>query len=403
MSFIDTVKSWATNNLPLIFGLLRTFAPILQIKDFTLVTRFDDVQEVLSRPNVFGVTYAEKMGVVTNGGNFFLGMNDTATYARDVSNMRILIRREDVDASIIPLVKRLSEDIIRSNNGKMDVVKELSGPVAARFVRDYIGIPGPSEAELIDWTTYQFQYLFFPDNPKEDDDKAVGYAKLTREYLDALIQKRKLQEKQPDDVISRCFALQRSGTPGMTDIDIRNNLIGIIIGAIPTTSKAVALVINYLLNHPHLLAGAQEAARNDDMAAIRQYVLEVLRFDSFGAGVFRIANEDYTLAAGTLHSKKIRKGGKVLASTQSAMLDGRQIDKPKQFRLNRPLYHYMHFGYGMHQCFGYYINLVQIPIIVMALLKCKGLRRNPAAPEMRFRGPFPSSLEVEFDTKQPAE
>ena len=75
----------------LAFTFLRIFLPILKFKGSVIITRFDDVEEVFSRPNAFGVTYAEKMGVVTNGGNFFLGMNDTATYERDVSNMRLLM------------------------------------------------------------------------------------------------------------------------------------------------------------------------------------------------------------------------------------------------------------------------------------------------------------------------
>lgn len=381
--------------MPLAFALLRTFKPVLRFGGVTLVTRFDDVQEILSRPNTFGVTYAEKMGIITHGSNFFLGMDDTSTYARDVSNMRLLIRREDVDTIVAPLVRKLCDEVMVQSTGQMDVVQELSGPVAARFVRDYIGIPGPSEAALIDWTTYMFQYLFFPNNPKEVDDQAVAYAARTRDYLDALLQERKAATAT-DNVISRCFALQASGTPGMMDADIRNNLIGIIIGAIPTTSKASAQVINYLLDKPELLAGAQEAARRDDIATLRQYVLEVLRFDAFGAGVFREAKEDYALGRGLICRRKIRKGEKVLASTQSAMLDGRKIPQPGKFRLDRPLYDYMPFGYGMHTCFGYYINLVQIPIIVGTALKQKGLKRAPDG-KMQLRGPFPSSLKVTFD------
>ena len=41
---------------------------------------------------------------------------------------------------------------------------------------------------------------------------------------------------------------------------------------------------------------------------------------------------------------------------------------PNDFRIDRPDYDYMHFGYGLHTCFGRYINMVQIPRIVQALL-----------------------------------
>jgi cytochrome P450 len=395
MTLKTTLLNWGENHLPLIFRVLRNVAPIVKVKGYTAVSRFADVQEVLSRPDAFGVTYAQKMGVVTAGGNFFLGMDNTPTYTRDVSNMRLLIRREDIDSIITPMIARLADAAIKSHSGAFDVVSDVGGPVPARFVSEYLGTPGPSEASMIEWTTYLFQYLFFPGNPKEVDDIAVASAASLRHYLDGLIAARKARPATgSNDVIARSFALQQSGTPGMTDLDIRNNLIGILIGAVPTTSKCVALVVDYLLDHPGLLAGAQAAARAGDIALVRQYVLETLRFNSFGAGVFRVANQDYKLAAGTLRSRTIRKGAQVVALTQSAMLDGRQLPCPSSFRLDRPLHHYMHFGYGMHTCFGQYINLAQIPLIVAAILKLPNLRR--AAPT-HYRGPFPTSLKVEYD------
>jgi hypothetical protein len=50
----------------------------------------------------------------------------------------------------------------------------------------------------------------------------------------------------------------------------------------------------------------------------------------------------------------------------------------------------MHFGYGMHTCFGQYVNRVQIPGILKPLLK-KNLTR---AGDLQYDGPFPSSLKI---------
>ena len=399
MSILDRVKTWAAKNIAVVFGILRCIKPNLLLKDFGLVTRFDDVQEVLSRPDVFGITYAEKMSVITNGSNFFLGMNDTPTYTRDVSNMRLVVRRGDIENLVAPMVEKLAGEIMAGGDEEMDLVQELTRIVPARFTAGYIGIPGPDEQQLIDWTTTMFQYLFFPGNPPEVDRKAEAYAESTRNHIDSLIAARRGQPPQGDDVMARCLDLQQSNTPGMSDTDIRNNLIGIIIGLIPTTSKCAALTLDYLLDNPELLAGALAAAQRDDNETLRKYVLESLRFNSFGAGVFRETLEDYTVASGTLRRKRFPKGSQVLVATQSAMLDGRQLKKPKRFSLERPDYHYMHFGYGMHTCFGQYINMVQIPIIVKAALKRPGLRRAPGeAGKTRYDGPFPSHLQVQFSS-----
>jgi hypothetical protein len=99
---LDRAKTRATNSLPTVFGILRLVQPNLRLRNFGLITRFNDAQEALSRPDVFGVTYAEKMGVITNGSSFFLGMNDTPTYSRDVSNMRQVIRRGEIEDRVVP-------------------------------------------------------------------------------------------------------------------------------------------------------------------------------------------------------------------------------------------------------------------------------------------------------------
>jgi cytochrome P450 len=401
MDFATRIKTWATNNLAFIFGLLRTFKPNLVIKEFALITRFSDVQEALSRPDALGVTYAEKMGKITGGSNFFLGMNDTPTYTRDVSNMRLVARRDDVAQVIAPMVEKFAHQLVAKADGKIEMVSQLSSIVPCQFSAEYLGVAGPSQQELFDWTSSMFAYLFYPDNPAEVDQAALANSVKTCAYLDQLIAQRQQEAaagQDKDDIIGRCLKLQASGTPGMSDLEIRNNIIGIIIGLMPTTSKCAVLVIDYLLDHPELLAGAQQAALANDDETLRKTMLEALRFNSFGAGVFRIANEDYVIASGSFRSKKIPKGSKVLVALQSAMLDGRELDDPKSFRLDRPDYQYMHFGYGMHTCFGQYINMVQIPMIIKALLRCKNLRRAAGdAGKVKYQHAFPVSLHLEFD------
>ena len=55
----------------------------------------------------------------------------------------------------------------------------------------------------------------------------------------------------------------------------------------------------------------------------------------------------------------------------------------------------MHFGYGIHTCFGYHINHVQIPLILMSILKKGTVTRAPGkAGEIKYDGPFPVSMHI---------
>jgi len=395
MSLIDEIKTHLIRYPEPIFAILRRIKPIVLVKNFALVTRFEDVQEVLARDDVFQVTYGEKMRVVTGGQDFFLGMQNSPQYSRDVSHMRSVVRREDIPDRIAPFVQKTASDLVAAAGSQLDVVKQLSKAVPARWIADYFGCPPPSDQQLEAWGSVIFQYLFtdLNDDPKVAQAATKAAAEV-RNSLDSTIATRKASRAVKDDVLGRCLALQSAGLPAMDDVSIRNNLLGLLVGAIPTTSKCCAQALDQLFERPEHLKGAQAAALADNDALLGKYVFEALRFNPNNPGVFRVAAEDYRLAKGSLHATTIPKGTSVIAATQSAMFDERIVDQPNQFRVDRPEYLNMHFGYGLHTCFGQYVNRVQIPGILKPLLKRPGLRR---AGELQYDGPFPSSLPVSLD------
>jgi len=393
MGEIDKIKAHLIDNPEPLFDVLRRVKPILLVKNVALVTRFDDVQEVLARDDIFQVTYGPKMRVITGGQDFFLGMQNSADYERDTAHMRSVMRRSDM-AAIAAFVEGEARRIVSAANGAIDVVTELSRVVPARWIAEYFGCVPPSDRQLADWGSIIFQYLFTDlKNDPEVGKAAEAAAVDARAWLDQSIADRKASGEQKDDVLGRCLALQRSGVPGMDDLSIRNNLIGLIVGAIPTTSKCCANALDQLLNRPDALAGAQEAAAAGDDALFSRYIFEALRFNPNNPGVFRDTAEDYTVAAGTLRATTIPKGASVVAATQSAMFDGNKVDAPHEFRVDRPAWIYMHWGYGLHTCFGQYINQVQIPLILKPLLATRSVER---AGLLEIQAPFPSSLRVKF-------
>jgi cytochrome P450 len=397
-SFAAELQATALAHPRPLFALLRRLQPILVTRKLAVVTRFEDVQEVLSRDDVFDVPYAEKMGLITNGQNFFLGMRNTPRYTRDHSNMRLCVRREDLGSLIGPIVDRAAQAIVANAKGSLEIVRELCRVVPARLVGSYFGTPGPSEAEMIEWTSALFAFLFLDqaDDP-EVRKRALGASAALNAYLDGAIAERRAKPTGHDDVLARCLALQAAGLPGTSDLDLRNDLVGLLIGAIPTTATATALIVDELLERPTELAAATAAAKAGDDELLAKYVFEAARFNPMAPGIFRIANQDYTVAKGTFRSATIAAGTTVVASTQSAMLDARRIDDPDAFRLDRPAYEYMHWGYGLHTCFGQYINQVQIPKIVKALLLRGALQRAPGeSGRLKKDGPFAGSLTVVF-------
>ena len=393
-----------------VFAVLRAFQPNLVLRKTlvtayantgtAIVTRAEDVCEVLIRDQDFEVVYAPRMGMITGGANFFLGMQNSADYTRDVANMRLAVRRDDVPAIIAPFLAQRAAAIVEAAPGRLDAPQDLTLPVAARLLDAYFGVGGPTEASLIDWTTTLFWYLFIDLRADAGlDARAVTAAQVGRDYLDQAIAARKAAPTEADDVLNRCLAMQKAGLPGMDDRAIRDNLIGLMIGEVPTTSKAAILALDQLLDRPGALAGAQAAARADDDAALAAHVFEALRFNPVNPLIYRIAVRDTLIAANTARARWVPKSTLVMACNLSAMFDPLQLASPSRFRADRPWGDYMLWGYGLHTCFGAHINRASIPALLKPLLRKPNLRRAAGeAGRIDLAGtPFPAHMMVEFD------
>jgi cytochrome P450 len=392
------------------FAVLRAFQPNLVlgrqlVKSYpntgtVIVTRRGDVREVLERDDVFEVVYAPRMQMITGGANFFLGMQDSPDYTRDVTNMRMLVRRSDLETIVRPYVAGAAEAVVAAAPGALDVPQTLTLPVAHALLGAYFGLPGPTAAQLIDWTTTLFWYLFIDLGADAAlDAKAAQAAASLRAYIDSAIATRKISGERRDDVLGRALELQSVGAPGMDDLGIRNNLVGLLIGELPTTSCAAVRALDQLLSRPSALASAQAAAQAGNAAAVTGYVFEALRFFPVNPVIYRRAASDAWIAAGTLRARRVRAGAMVMASNLSAMFDGLELAAPNRFDPARAWDVYMLWGFGQHTCFGDHLNRVTLPSLLTPLLKKPALRRaSGAAGRIDNVGtPFPVHLQVEWD------
>lgn len=399
---------WAKRHMDPLFRLLRNTWPILVVRwrgrTYAVVTRYDDVQEVLLRPNVFDVIYAPKIAVITQGDNIFLGMHDEERQTRDKTTLRMAAPRGEAMARLGPETARLAgEAIARARpEGRLDLAMALTQEVTTRLFGAYFGTPGASVREMSDQARALFGYMFadLADDPARRA-AAEPVAAAMRATVEAAIAARRQARGQHDDILERCLRFQEMGLPGLSDREIRNNLIGLIVGALPQAPMLIPQLFDVLLDRRGQLERAQAAARAGDDAAVARFVFEASRFHPLTPALFRNCAEEYRLAAGTWRARTIPKGAFVMAATRSAMMDGRRVTDPRAFRTNRPNHHYLHFGTGLHECFGLYMNRVMVPQICKAVLRLPKLRRA-AGPDGRLRmdeafGIFPMNLTVEFD------
>jgi cytochrome P450 len=386
-----------TDNLRPVLAVLRRVRPIVAIGNNAMVTRADDVRAVLRDHEHFTVSHYEPKMTAASG-PFILGLDATELYRRDHAALRAAIRAEDVPA-LADATLSAARERVAAAGPRIDVVSQLADPVIDAVMSTYLGTPGPDTATQLRWARNIFQDVFLNvANGAAVHGRALADASDMREHLDRLIAERRAQieggEPVPDDVLGRLLrAMPADG--GLHDIAIRHNFIGLIAGWIPTVSKAFALVVEELLRRPRELAGAQRAARDGDQALVGGYVFEALRFRPQTWALLRICGAEQTIAPGTRRATTIREGARVLVATQSAMFDPRAVETPGQFRVDRPWSTYLHFGDGLHTCFGLEINRVHLPALATALLEGAPIARLSGVDgALRNEGPYPSSLGV---------
>lgn len=387
-------------------GLLQRFRPIAKLGSIVVVTKHADVVDILERDDDFTVEmYTPKMLQAVGPRPFILGMQNGPTYQRDVTNLRSVVPHSD-----IPRVKELLDEIIVSilatarPRGRIEVVGELADAVPMQLAGRYLGAPSPPGGELITWARAVFREFFY--NGRNDpavSGPAYANAELLRAHLTTVIAGRKSGTSPAPtdgpDVLERMLEMQRNGQPDVDDDWIRAYISGLIIGMLPLTSKVTSQVLDAILSNPELLAGARAAANDRDEDLLWRYISEALRFAPQAPGQIRITSGTQTIGSNG-RRYTCAPGTRVMAATQPAMFDPDVFPEPSKVRTDRPDEHLLHFGRGLHTCFGHQISQrAQVPAIVAAVLRQPGLRRAPGKTgHLNWKGPFPGSMEVEFNS-----
>ena len=400
------LQQWMFAHPADLFAELRANRPIFVMPGPApaVVTRYRDVAEVADVGSVFGVRpYAATNAVIMGGANFLLGMEDSPQYEFEVSALRVVIRRIDLDlirSYVAANAKALTGKAGAA--GQLDIVEGFARALPLQLAGQYFGVPGPDPGTLGTWIRTMFIELFL--NLNQDSGIATAGAqagKAMGTYIEGLIAQIRADRQggaaAKDDILGRLLTAQSDPATSLSDDRVRDNLIGLLVGMIDNTEMGVVNTMDVLFNHPDKLQAAVAAAKASDPGELLAFVQEALRFHPPAPVMVRLATQDYMLAKGTDRETQIPAGKVVFAANASAMMDETELDTPLEFREGRPDYQYMLFGWGMHRCFGKYISQVQITEIVRSLLVLPGIRRAPGdAGKLVYEGFFPKSFTVEF-------
>lgn len=365
---VANTELWVTDNHWAYFERLRREAPVhfcakSAFGPYWSVTKFDDIIAVEKNPEVFSsepnitITDPRPNTLAQNAG--FISMDDPRHGAH----------RKAVQPVSSPRNLRTFEPLVRGR------VCEILDSLPAGETFDWVDLVS------IELTTGMLATMF--DFPWEQRRKLTFWSDmattLTREQLD----ERGLSVRDRDQALAEClqtftklkteragrstgsldFVTAIANSDAMQDLDPITFLgtIGLlIVGGNDTTRNSISGGVLALNEHP-----AEYDKLRADPSLIPTMVDEIIRWQTPLAHMRRTATCDTEL-----RGQQIRKGEKVVLWYVSANRDESVIDRPMEFRIDRPdSKKYLSFGWGVHFCMGSRIAELQLRVLWEEILK----------------------------------
>jgi cytochrome P450 len=393
----------ASGGLNLFFAVMRGLAPLTlhipwirngRVILVAVITRAENVRDVLNNNEVFQVPYGPKLQN-TSKSEFLLGRDDRYKHQADLKIATRAFPLSDIRA-VAKFAAESAEARLDGRLDGIDVIGELARPVLTDICRHYLGVSTVDE-DFPFWAMAVSAYLIEPFGTKN-----VGATQQAEAGASRVIEAIRCAKRNPPAASVPCFQektvlrrltdLQQTSA-GPDDQTIEALLCGVIAAIIPTGVLAVGHIIDMLLRHPDMMKAAQHAAASGDPELLRRCLFEALRFNPIIPVWPRECTRDFQLMVNETRSRRIRAGTRVLVSTQSAMRDPRQVRHPRRFDPERPASDYIHFGSGLHACLGAAIASAVIPAILRPLL-LRGTISPGAGPRTFFAVVFPDRFPV---------
>ncbi len=364
---------WLRRDWRALFAELRMDRPILPLPAFTVLTRWADVVDALSRNETFRVPYGPHMD--PSVGTFMLGHDGVEQNWRDKSVMRALMRWDDVPQIRALAAMTAQTALAAAGPDTVDIVQTVSRLVPLRIVQQSFGFPGPDDASMLRWSWATQADMF---HNLSNDPKLLANCIQAGTEMRAWV-RAFLSDREPwlrvegDATVARLLRATGAGLSGLETEGVVSNICGLLVGSIETTSQAIVNATEQILLRQDVTARAIDAAKAADIEALDAIVWEALRFNPMTTFVARVVAESALLAPGSPHQAAVKPGTVIAVGIGSAMFDPSVFPDPDGFHVRRRSA-YLHTGFGPHECLGKFVAYAIIPETIRQILLLPGIR-----------------------------
>jgi cytochrome P450 len=185
----------------------------------------------------------------------------------------------------------------------------------------------------------------------------------------------RLGERQ--DILAGMLSAKGDDGSGLSDEQLRDELITLIIAGHETTATAIAWGVELLVRNPAVMADA----RDGDEAYLDALVKEILRIRApVPIGGTRQVLEPFTIGSWTIPANV-----PIIVDAHAVHNDPELFPEPRRFRPERFLdtsgegYSFLTFGGGAHRCIGAALAQLEIKVVLREILS--RLELAPASPK----------------------
>ncbi len=205
-------------------------------------------------------------------------------------------------------------------------------------------------------------------------------------HMYAVIQERRDHPQRGDDVLSLLLdARDQSGRP-LTDAELRDELLSLVLAGHETTANSLAWAFERLLRHPAAYDRLRQSVRGADAAAGREYVeatiQEAMRNRPVIPMIVRLVKRqwrfgDHVLPAGTPVAVSI-----IALHHRPDIYPEPAAFAPERFLRARPgSYAWIPFGGGIRRCLGASLAMAEQRVVLEAIARRTDLAASDPGPE----------------------
>ena len=214
--------------------------------------------------------------------------------------------------------------------------------------------------------------------------KFEGRLKEVDDLLYAEIGERRAEEsfEERDDILSVLMAARFEDGSGLTDVDLRDQLLTLLLAGHETTATALGWTFDLLLRHPRALARLRESLEAGEEEYLRATISESLRLRPVVPLAGRrlsvdLKTDDLHLPAGTDVTPAIW-----LAHTRADSYPEPFAFRPERFLDEAPdTYAWIPFGGSVRRCLGGAFAEFEMRVVLREVLTRCELRKASPAPE----------------------